>query len=119
MSGLPDFYAVLHIGPEVTAGEVGRAYGSLLRRYHPDTRPLPATPADAAIEGKALQEIMAAHAVLADPVQRALYDHGRRVTGAARGRSSGARPARAGAAAGQPQIIVGPLRWERPGGLSQ
>ena len=110
MSGLPDFYTVLHIGPEVTASEVGRAYRSLLRRNHPDTRPLPATPTDGAIEGKALQEIMDAHAVLADPVQRALYDHRRKVTGAARGRSCGARPARAGAADGQPRIIVGPLR---------
>ena len=122
--GSPDFYAVLHFGPDASAGDIGHAYRSLLRRHHPETRPAPATPGEAAAERELLQEVMDAHAVLADPGQRALYDrhHLTNTTNAADTSATGAAPgpgSLAGVAVprpappyGQPVIIAGPLRWE-------
>ena len=118
MTTSPDYYAVLHLGPDATAGDVGRAYRSLLRRHHPDTCPSPATLAQATRERELLQEIMDAHAVLADPVQKALYDR-RRLrdsTDAAPVPGPLARVAVSMTTSplGQPEIIVGPLRWDPP-----
>ncbi|WP_157875326.1 J domain-containing protein [Arthrobacter sp. PAMC 25486] len=114
MTAAPDFYAVLHLAPDATTGDVGRAYRSLLRRHHPDTAPVTATPAHARRERELLQEIMDAHAVLADPVQRALYD--RQLAGAASGPGPSARApvSRPATSFVQPAIIVGPLWWEPP-----
>ncbi|MCY0903640.1 hypothetical protein [Arthrobacter sp. H14-L1] len=33
MTTSPDYYAVLHLGPDASAGDVGRAYRSLMRRH--------------------------------------------------------------------------------------
>ncbi|MGO4859538.1 J domain-containing protein [Arthrobacter sp. 2MCAF14] len=35
----PDLYDILHIAPTATAREVTRAYRTLMRGLHPDTRP--------------------------------------------------------------------------------
>jgi len=132
MVGSPDFYAVLGLEPDATGAEIRRAYRSLLRNHHPDTRPVPATAAQASQERGLLAQITDAHAVLADPVQRARYDH--RSTGhqprerpaTGEGPSHGHGPtdgsATTGASGvswpvpphGQPPIVVGPLRWEPP-----
>ena len=124
MTGSPDFYAVLHVGPEATGAEVTRAYRSLMRRHHPDTRPAPPTPGEAAAERELLAQIMDAHAVLADPVQRARYDRNatgsqpREAAGAGHQvfspvTSNGARAYRPPAPlSGQPPIVAGPVRWE-------
>ena len=126
MRGLPDFYAVLHLGPEASAGDIGRAYRSLLREHHPDTRPASATPGEAVAEAELLQDIMDAHAVLGDPARRALYDRRHQPTDTAPGqshdpgqppgpgRSHGAGPRGPEAPLGRPWIIVAPLRWEPP-----
>ncbi|WP_287933546.1 DnaJ domain-containing protein [Arthrobacter sp.] len=119
MTGSPDFYAVLHLGPEATGAEVNRAYRSLMRRHHPDTRPSPATAEQASRESEQLRQIMDAYTVLADPAQRARYDRGLLTkAGAAAshpGPSNGARVHRPPAPRyGQPPIVAGPLRWEPP-----
>nr|WP_256128114.1 J domain-containing protein [Arthrobacter sp. SDTb3-6] len=116
---MPDFYAVLHLGPDATGAEVGRAYRSLMRRHHPDTRPSPATSEQACLEREQLTQIMDAYTVLADPVQRARYDRGQLAkAGAAAshpGPSNGARVFKPGSPThGQPPIVAGPLRWEPP-----
>ena len=33
-----DFYAILGLAGNATQGQIGAAYRTLLRRYHPDTR---------------------------------------------------------------------------------
>ena len=63
---LADYYAVLGVAREVSAGELRRAYRLLALRYHPDR----------AGEGATLQfqQISEAYAVLSDPSSRAAYD---------------------------------------------
>ncbi|MGO4384912.1 J domain-containing protein [Specibacter sp. RAF43] len=117
MTDAPDFYAILKINPDATADEVSRAYRSLLRRHHPDTRAEADTAAAAADAAARLQEVMDAYSVLGDPARRIQYDRGRRPRGTApilqrptRQGSAGPAPLR-----GQP-LIVGPLQWEPPPG---
>ena len=110
---------MLHVGPDATGAEVTRAYRSLMRRHHPDTRPSPATAEQASRESEQLRQIMDAYTVLADPARRARYDRGLLAkAGAAASRpgpSTGARVYRPGAPThGQPPIVAGPLRWEPP-----
>jgi curved DNA-binding protein CbpA len=70
---LPDLYAILGLTREATHEQIGHAYRTLLRRYHPDTRTL-GDPADEAAADAALQDVLTAHAVLRDPGRRAAYD---------------------------------------------
>lgn len=126
MRSSPNLYAVLHLDPQATPAEVRRAYRSLLRRHHPDTRTTPAATGHAATEHEMLTQIMHAHAVLADPVRRARYDHNllssqtrqpteRRDEGTGQDLTHGLHEGRAPAAPHErPWIIVGPLRWEPP-----
>ena len=117
---------MLHLNPEATAADIQRAYRSLMRRYHPDTGPAPTTQAQASQEREVLAQIMNAHAVLRDPVQRASYDHDltssqlRQATDPV-GEVSRSAPSKAARMYrphapqyGQPPLIVGPLRWEPP-----
>lgn len=131
MRSSPDLYAVLHLAPQATPAEVRHAYRSLLRRHHPDTRPAPATQGEAATEHEMLTQITDAHAVLADPIRRARYDHN--LPGSQIGQSAASRDEDTGedlvdrvhgnmpptAPHQRPSIIVGPLRWEalREGGI--
>ena len=112
----PDPYGVLRIGPDATSAEISRAYRSLVRLHHPDTRPIAGTPGEQASARTRLQEVMDAYAVLGDPVQRKLFDHQHlaaadlpeaRPRGRSRARWAGSQP---------PWLVVGPLRWEAPGG---
>ncbi|MDF9749522.1 J domain-containing protein [Arthrobacter sp. ES3-54] len=73
-----DPYEVLHLGPAATAREVARAYRSLMRTLHPDTRAAEAVRADPNSWALELQKIMDAYAVLRDPAKRAAYDRQRR-----------------------------------------
>lgn len=74
MDRLPDLYTVLGLGPQATPAEISRAYRTLARRYHPDTSATQTTAKSAARERALLQDITAAHAVLADPHKKILYD---------------------------------------------
>ncbi|WP_110503219.1 J domain-containing protein [Arthrobacter livingstonensis] len=126
MRSSPDLYAVLHLAPQATPAEVRRAYRSLLRRHHPDARPAPATQGEVATEHEMLTQIMDAHAVLADPIRRARYDHnlpGSQIRQPTDRRDEdsgedlihvehGYRPP--AAPHERPSIIVGPLRWGPP-----
>ena len=103
-----DPYEVLHLGPAATAREVARAYRSLMRTLHPDTRAADAVPADPNSCALELQKIMAAYAVLRDPAQRAAYDRQRR-----KSPPEPVPPQRDPGPSG-PDLIIGPLRWESP-----
>jgi DnaJ-class molecular chaperone len=74
MTGDPsDLYAVLGITSQATQREIRRAYRTLMRRNHPDTRYL-GDPSDNAASNITLQQALAAYAVLGDPARRAGYD---------------------------------------------
>lgn len=120
----PDPYEVLHLGPAATAREVTRAYRSLVRTRHPDTRTPEPVPADSESSAQELHDIMDAYAVLGDPVKRAAYDRRRADDRQRRGPrppepapaprphgSSGAAPY----GSSGPALIIGPVRWENPG----
>jgi len=113
----PDPYEVLHLGAAATAREVTRAYRSLMRTHHPDTRTPGAVPAGTESGAQELQNIMDAYAVLGDPVRRAAFDRQRRGSPpppepAPRPHGhSDAAPHRASG----PALIIGPVRWENPG----
>jgi DnaJ-class molecular chaperone len=73
MPGLPDvdykdYYAVLGIPRTASAAEIKKAYRKLARQNHPDAKP-----GDADAERR-FKDINEAHAVLADPEKRKLYD---------------------------------------------
>ncbi|MEW1954690.1 J domain-containing protein [Terrabacter sp. NPDC080008] len=128
MTGRPDLYAVLGVAPDATQEQIRRAYRSLVRRHHPDTRGEGGEgggAAEGAAEGdRALQRAIGAYAVLGDPQTRADYDRlrsGSRADGSARGaqievrrreRGEGADDERAAGVA-RPAIRVGPVRWHR------
>lgn len=106
-------YGVLGLTPQATQAQVRRAYRSLLRQNHPDTRP-----PDEAVADATLQRASAAYAVLGDPDRRAGYDESaarqgttRRslITPVAVRRVQGFVPG-----GSQPSPIrAGPVRWHR------
>src|SRR5438876_6626122 len=63
----PTLYDRLSLSPHATPAEITAAYRRLLRTFHPDSA---ATNADT----RALQDVITAHRVLSDPVQRRAYD---------------------------------------------
>lgn len=107
----PDLYAVLGLTPQATQDQIGHAYRALLRRHHPDTRPRGDESQDA-LSDAALQQVLAAYAVLGDPARRAGYDR-------QSGVRSRPRVARITVTVGGygrygwPPILVGPVRWHR------
>jgi curved DNA-binding protein CbpA len=72
-----DLYALLGVPATASPAEIRHGYRTALRRYHPDTR-MPGSP-DQSSEDRALHQVLAAYAVLNDPVRRADYDR-RRLT---------------------------------------
>ena len=68
-SGPPDYYELLQVSRKATALIITKAYRLLAAIYHPDN----AETGDA----EAFRNVVAAHAVLADPVRRAAYDRER------------------------------------------
>ncbi len=65
-SPLPDHYETLQISPRADVETIERVFRHLAHRYHPDNR-------DSGHAEK-FTELVNAHTVLADPVQRAAYD---------------------------------------------
>jgi molecular chaperone DnaJ len=66
-----DYYAIIGVPATASTEQITQAYHQLARTTHPDTDP---EHADAADRFRLLAD---AHAVLADPVSRAAYDHTR------------------------------------------
>lgn len=105
-----DPYAVLGLTPKATQGQIRRAYLTLLRRHHPDTR-VRGNPADNAASDRTLQQANAAYAILGDPARRADLDHPPSPP-----QTSTATRVRRGmpfarSAPDQPPIQAGPVRW--------
>lgn len=108
----PDPYAVLGLAPGATQDQIGRAYRALLRQHHPDTR-APGDPPHDALSDAALQHVLAAYAVLRDPIRRADYDQ---QTGADSRPPVPPTPPETPAryeSHGRPPIVAGPVRWHR------
>lgn len=83
-----DYYKVLGVSDTATDKELGKAYRSLAKKYHPDANP--------GSEDR-FKEISAAYDVLGDPVTRKEYDEVRRLGPAANPFSAGgAAPGGAG-----------------------
>ena len=80
-----NLYAILGLARDATQAQISVAYRTLLRRYHPDTRP-PADTSRDALSDAALQHVLSAYAVVRDPVRR--FDYDQRTTP----RSAPARP---------------------------
>ena len=94
-----DFYAVLGLAKNATAGDVKKAYRKLARTHHPD-----ANPGDAGAERR-FKEIGEAYAVLSDPEQRQQYDAIRSMArGGARFTAGGGGPS-AGQGAGFEDLL--------------
>ena len=68
-SAPPDWYGILGVDPSASDAEIGRAFRSLARRFHPDVGPDPS-------EGN-FSDVAAAWEVLGNPSRRADYDRTR------------------------------------------
>ncbi|MFW0772698.1 J domain-containing protein [Paenarthrobacter nitroguajacolicus] len=134
MSTQPDHYATLHVSPDATAREISRAYRTLLRTHHPDTRQkVDDGETTSAANLQELHAIMQAYVVLSDPGKRAAYDRARRTPGGTGGtpvkvRFHRSETAPGGGASGsggtsgnggtsgsrraQSPLVFGPSRWE-------
>ena len=66
----PDPYLVLGVSSTATQAEITHAYRTRLRAHHPDTRHKP--PSQTSDDN--LRQVLAAYALLRDPVRRADYD---------------------------------------------
>jgi molecular chaperone DnaJ len=113
----PDLYATLGVDRSASPAQILRAYRRLLRRLHPDTRPVSATTSQSDSDA-ALRGVLQAYEVLRDPARRAAYDQARRereetrIRPAARSREVLARGT-SQRAPEQPPIRVGPVRWHQ------
>lgn len=115
----PDPYQILHISPAATAREVGRAYRTLMRSRHPDTRPARehgTGPGPTAPESqKELEDVMNAYAILGNAEKRAAYDrdHPRPAPTPPQPREALARPQ--GPLFPAASLLIGPVHWEPTG----
>lgn len=66
------YYALLHVSPEASRQEIGRAFRALMRRHHPDIGQVDIDPPD----GTDASALLHAFAVLRDARSRAEYDAG-------------------------------------------
>ena len=106
-----DPYTILGVPRDATEEQIRRAYRTLMRQHHPDTRQ-PAGPARGGASNSTLEQAIAAYALLGDPARRAEYDHSTtahhpRTT--PRGGPAVHLPR--DAAPVRPPIQAGPVRW--------
>lgn len=93
-----DYYDVLGVAENASAGEIKKAYRKLAKKYHPDANP------DDPEADERFKEISEAYQVLSDEGRRKKYDRMRKYGGGAgfggfqRGTGAGAGPARGGGA---------------------
>jgi hypothetical protein len=105
-----DPYAALGLPPSATPGQVRRAYRTLVRQHHPDTRPS-GDPDHHASCDATLRRVVAAYAVLRDRDRRADPDQSSsppQSTAPIRVRRVVFVPPRAPE---PPPVQVGPVRW--------
>jgi DnaJ-class molecular chaperone len=111
MSSQPsDLYAILGVPRDATPGQMSRAYRTLLRHYHPDTRA--AEHKTSATSDAALQRVVAAYAVLRDSERRAAYDRQTTPRTRTRVQTPTTRSATAPRHKMQPPIRAGPVHWD-------
>ncbi|SDP75961.1 DnaJ domain-containing protein [Arthrobacter sp. ok909] len=72
------YYALLHVPPDASRQEIGRAFRALMRRHHPDAGNSGAGRGPGDSGAGEVSAILEAFAVLRDPRTRADYDAGRR-----------------------------------------
>jgi curved DNA-binding protein CbpA len=110
-SPIPDPYTILGVAPDATDDDLDRAFRSLVRKLHPDTR----TPSelDAAADQR-LQELLTAYATLRDPIRRAAYDRSRPAPAHASGFRPPVRhvPREPAAVRVGPGLRVGSVHWD-------
>ncbi|MFE4229792.1 J domain-containing protein [Arthrobacter sp. NPDC056886] len=71
------YYALLHVSPEASRQEIGRAFRALMRRHHPDRHHADMRQLETALpDGGDASAILRAFAVLRDARTRAEYDAG-------------------------------------------
>lgn len=118
VSTQPDHYATLHVSPDATAREITRAYRTLLRTHHPDTRQkVDDGDTTSVADLQELHAIMQAYVVLSDPGKRAAYDRSRRTPGGTGGTPVKVRFHRSDPTPPQHEqspLSFGPARWEPP-----
>ena len=105
-----DLYADLGLTSRATQEQIRRAYRTLVRHNHPDTRPF-GEPADSAVSDTTLQQVISAYSILGDPARRALYDHRITSTRAATPIRIRTAPRFQQASPDRPPILAGPVRW--------
>ncbi|MEU4292794.1 J domain-containing protein [Kribbella sp. NPDC026596] len=117
-TGHTDLYKVLGVSSDADAHQLDQAFRALARQHHPDARTsdqagenTTGQPGDS----QRFQEILAAYAVLRDPVARAAHDRATHAV-AQTARTSLAEPAPPGQPAmssprAEPPLRVGPLHW--------
>ena len=105
-----DCYAILGLPRDATQAQISAAYRTLLRRYHPDTRPTTDSSRDE-ISDAALQHVLAAYTVLHDPARRLDYD--RQMTSQTSPSRTQARPIHVSWTHpfDDPPLRAGPVRW--------
>ncbi|MGO4229293.1 J domain-containing protein [Arthrobacter sp. YAF34] len=120
------YYALLHVSPDASRQEIGRAFRALMRRHHPDADAgnADAGNADADADAGEVGAILHAFTVLRDPGARADYDAGGRRKPVPAGTSKGSAGQRGqGDQSGrdipvriirrrEPLLRVLPVRWE-------
>ncbi|MGZ4628020.1 J domain-containing protein [Oryzihumus sp.] len=115
-----DPYTILGVARNATEEQIRRAYRTLMRQNHPDTRPS-GDPTLGAASNTTLEKAIAAYAILGDPASRDEYDHR---TSAQHPRAApwgdpgrwGGPGMRSSGAPDQPPIQAGPVRWHRRSG---
>jgi curved DNA-binding protein CbpA len=110
------YYAALHLTPAATQADIQRAFRALIRVHHPDVGPT--GPGEDSPRAD-VRSILAAFAVLRNPLARAEYDRNGRAPDAGAGAGSGPSPAgprdipvRHHRGRGT-ALRVTPVRWER------
>lgn len=105
-----DCYATLGLPRDATQAQISAAYRTLLRRYHPDTRP-PGDRSRDEVSDAALQHVLAAYAVLHDSARR--FDYDQQTTPRTSPARTPTRPIRLSPTRpfDDPPLRAGPVHW--------